>query len=270
MEVKFVSDIHLEFDVPMDPGEGDILILAGDILCARHLDGEDPTLSPYGGEYLRFLDKASKGYNRVLMVMGNHEHYGYNVDKSYDTISRNLPSNIRLLENECEIIDNWMFVGATMWTDCNKGDPITLTHLNDGMNDFRTVRKADGASRFLSVDSYVIHRRSREYFDRMINEAGETGKQVFAITHHAPHENSVMEYYKDDHVMNGGFRSDLSDIMMDRPQLRYWVHGHMHNTSDYMIGDCRVMANPRGYPRTRDGRIFENEGFNPKWKINLT
>jgi Icc-related predicted phosphoesterase len=270
MDVKFISDIHLEFDVPMDPGKGDVLILAGDILCARHLAGEDPMLSPYGSQYLEFLEKCSKGYNRVFMVMGNHEHYGYNIDKSYETISQHLPENIRLLEDECEIIDDWMFIGSTMWTDCNKQDPITLMHLNDGMNDFRTVRKGDGSAKFLSIDSYVIHRSSRAYFDKMISEAGERGLKVFAITHHAPHETSVDDIYKSEQIMNGGFRSDLSDIMLDRPQLRYWVHGHMHNKSDYMIGDCRVMANPRGYPRSKNGKYFENEGFDPKWKIKLT
>jgi len=127
--------------------------------------------------------------------MGNHEHYGFNIDKSYETIRKCLPANVRLLEDECEIINDWMFIGSTMWTDCNKGDPITLLHLNDAMNDFRTVRKGDGAAKFLSNDAYVIHRSSRRYFDKMISEAGEKNLKVFAITHHAPHENSVAEYY---------------------------------------------------------------------------
>jgi hypothetical protein len=28
-----------------------------------------------------------------------------------------------------------------------------------------------------------------------------------------------------------------------------WTHGHMHNTSDYLMGDTRVVCNPRGYDK---------------------
>jgi len=49
--------------------------------------------------------------------------------------------------------------------------------------------------------------------------------------------------------MNGGFSSDLSEFIMDRPQIKYWQHGHHHNESDYMLGETRVVCNPRGYIR---------------------
>jgi Icc-related predicted phosphoesterase len=32
-----------------------------------------------------------------------------------------------------------------------------------------------------------------------------------------------------------------------------WVHGHIHSQSDYHIGETRVIANPRGYPREEVG-----------------
>jgi hypothetical protein len=47
--------------------------------------------------------------------------------------------------------------------------------------------------------------------------------------------------------MNGAFASDLSEFIMDRPQIKLWTHGHMHNQSDYMMGTTRVVCNPRGY-----------------------
>ena len=28
---------------------------------------------------------------------------------------------------------------------------------------------------------------------------------------------------------------------------KFWIHGHMHNTSDYMIAGTNVLCNPRGY-----------------------
>ena len=47
--------------------------------------------------------------------------------------------------------------------------------------------------------------------------------------------------------MNGGYASDLSDFILDHPQIKLWTHGHMHQCFDYMIGSTRVVCNPRGY-----------------------
>jgi hypothetical protein len=51
----------------------------------------------------------------------------------------------------------------------------------------------------------------------------------------------------------------LSEFILDRPQIKLWTHGHVHNVNDYMIGDTRVVSNPRGY-----------EGYEPEtgWQIN--
>ena len=47
--------------------------------------------------------------------------------------------------------------------------------------------------------------------------------------------------------MNCAYFSRLSDFILDHPQIKTWVHGHVHNFTDYMIGDTHVLANPRGY-----------------------
>jgi hypothetical protein len=47
--------------------------------------------------------------------------------------------------------------------------------------------------------------------------------------------------------MNGAFASDLSEFIMDRPQIKLWTHGHMHDPSDYLVDETRVVCNPRGY-----------------------
>jgi Icc-related predicted phosphoesterase len=72
-------------------------------------------------------------------------------------------------------------------------------------------------------------------------------KTYVVVTHHAPSGESVAECYKGDTLMNGAFASDLSELIMDRPQIKLWTHGHMHNMSNYWVGDTRVVCNPRGY-----------------------
>jgi len=34
---------------------------------------------------------------------------------------------------------------------------------------------------------------------------------------------------------------------MDHPQIKLWIHGHTHESFDYMVGDTRIVCNPRGY-----------------------
>ena len=52
--------------------------------------------------------------------------------------------------------------------------------------------------------------------------------------------------------MNGAYSSDLNDFILDNPQIKYWTHGHTHEPFDYMIGNTRVLANPRGYINYED------------------
>jgi hypothetical protein len=58
--------------------------------------------------------------------------------------------------------------------------------------------------------------------------------------------------------MNGAYSSDCTDFIMDRPQIKLWTHGHTHHPFDYMVGETRIVCNPRGY-----------EGYEPEsgWDV---
>ena len=58
---------------------------------------------------------------------------------------------------------------------------------------------------------------------------------------------SVNPMYAHETLMNGGYHSDLSEFILDHPQIKLWTHGHTHHNFDYMIGSTRIVANPRGY-----------------------
>ena len=47
--------------------------------------------------------------------------------------------------------------------------------------------------------------------------------------------------------MNGGYHNSYEDYIMDHPQIKLWTHGHTHERYDYMIGETRIVCNPRGY-----------------------
>ncbi len=131
MRVNLISDLHLEFGDLVLPG-GDVLILGGDIVEAKHLTQS---------KYVRFFNEECSKYREVIYVMGNHEHYGFKFDNTYQQLADNLPGNIHLLENETYELDGVVFIGATLWTDLNKGDPITSYTLKSAMNDYRVITK---------------------------------------------------------------------------------------------------------------------------------
>ena len=69
---------------------------------------------------------------------------------------------------------------------------------------------------------------------------------------------STKPRYKNDTLVNGAYSSDLSEFILDHPQIKLWTHGHTHDTFDYMIGSTRIVCNPRGYINY-EGRADEFE-----------
>lgn len=255
MRVNVISDLHLEFADLELPG-GDILILSGDACESRTLRkhkydpnnilGESPT-GKRTDRAARFFAEELAKYQKVFYVMGNHEHYHSRYDRTADEIREVLPPNVQLMENDHAIVDDVLFLGATLWTDCNKGNPMCVQVLKHGMNDYKAItHKAGDIYRKLDPrDTWETHRRTKEYFKLMVELNRD--KKVVVLTHHAPTLQSIHPHYAHDVDMNGGYASDLSEFILDNENILYWTHGHMHDPSDYMVGQCRVIANPRGY-----------------------
>jgi Icc-related predicted phosphoesterase len=258
------------------PG-GDVLILSGDLCEAKNIKKElynqDMVLFEHERKdqrpdrWYRFLEEECNKYAEVIYVMGNHEHYGFQYQKTLPHIKEQLPSNIHLLENETHTVEDVTFVGATLWTDCNKSDPHTMYYLSQSMNDYRQVTMFNEAKsvyhRLTPEKTLADHYKSKRFITETV-EANPTGKFV-VVTHHAPSKASIKPKYQDDHLMNGGYSSDLSDLILDNPQIKAWTHGHTHDFFDYMIGSTRVMCNPRGY-KYYEGRADE---FDPNFGFDV-
>ena len=77
MDVNLISDIHLNFADLTLPG-GDVLILAGDAMEAGHLRkaDNDKKNTFLADRYRRFINEELIKYRKVIMIAGNHEHYG--------------------------------------------------------------------------------------------------------------------------------------------------------------------------------------------------
>ena len=262
MKLAIASDLHLEFgDIVLKNEGADVLILSGDICIANDLhDHPEPVTSPYAPyidlgsrqkcsyRYRDFLKRVSDEFPKVIYVAGNHEFYHGKWVASLLHLREECAKfpNVHFLERDTIAFDGVTFIGGTLWTDCNKFDPLTLHALGDMMQDYNVIRNDEkGYTKLRPAHSAARHRQTVEYFRHVLSHNKEN--KCVVVGHHAPSTKSIPAEYTNQFSMNGGYASDLSEFILDHPQIKLWTHGHMHDPCDYLIGDTRVVCNPRGY-----------------------
>ena len=307
MIISLVSDLHLDVSKHLEMPGGDVLLIAGDACEARQLVKEyhSTKVLPYtGGSFpcYDFFEFECAKYKKVFYVMGNHEHYGGKFWKTKSELERVLPKNVTILENQTQEYEGVVFIGATLWTDMNNGDQLTLYHMRSMMNDFRCVQNSSRVvnfkafepvnkpvgmtddeflalpttdrfktvfktrpAKFSPEDAVEEHKKSLGYIKTVVEDL-PPWKHAVVVGHHTPSHTSCHPRYKDDQIMNGGYHSDLSEFILDHPQIKLWTHGHTHEVFDYMIGSTRVVCNPRGYQN--DG-YSEDTGWNPNLVLEI-
>jgi predicted phosphodiesterase len=263
VKIGLVSDLHLDISKGMELPGGDVLILAGDACEARTLTKQfhSTKVLPYtGGQFpcSDFFEFELAKYKKVFYVMGNHEHYGGKYWKTLPELRRIMPPNVTILENQCEEYQGVVFIGATLWTDMNKGDGWTMASIANYMNDYSAITyhypQYGSYHKMRPIDTVNMHIASRRYIEETVKQYHD--RPVVVITHMAPSSMSVHERFRGE-WSNAAYYSDLSNLILDNPNIKTWCHGHMHDPSDYMIGDTRVISNPRGYIPYEAGNGFD-------------
>lgn len=253
MRVHVFSDLHLEFGtiefaLAVRAGElAELVLLAGDIDTRR-----------------RGPDWAAAIFTqRVAMIGGNHEAYG---DSLFATIaagrmaaeraSRSRSHEIRFLERETWImvaVDGTpvRLIAATLWTDFDlfgaaaRSSAMARAHLQ--MSDFHQIRIRDEhrqeTRQLEPMDVFRLHSMSRQFLETELSTPFDG--ITIVMTHHAPSMKSVAERFRHD-PLTAAYASTL-DAVIERFQPALWVHGHLHDSCDYRIGETRVVCNPRGY-----------------------
>jgi Icc-related predicted phosphoesterase len=256
MRIQILSDLHVDaggLHRPKLAAGVDVLMVAGDV-CA----GVET-----GFQVLRHYVSPSVP---IVMVLGNHEFYGFGYAKELARARKLAPTHsIHVLENNALEIGNVRFVGATLWTDYelfgpdNRDDCMRTAAM--GLNDHRLIGLTTGGSsdrRFQPLDALALHRQSKIFLEQAL-AAPHSGPTVI-VTHHAPHENSVAPQYRNS-LLTAAFVSDLSPLI-ENHQPTLWVHGHTHTSFDYRVGTTRVICNPAAYGR-------ENPAFNPALVVDV-
>lgn len=266
LKIQVVSDLHLEFgDIFIDNvGDTDVLVLAGDICLA--VDFSNRATKARAARYTDFFKRASDNFKDVIYVMGNHEHYHFDYQETAAALREALTPfpNVHFLDNEVITIGDVTFIGGTLWTNFNNGDPHAMMAAAWGMNDFVVVGNGPDNSRARTkalqpADVMVDHKKMMQLIDETTKNPGK----YVVVGHHAPSSRSVDGRYRNSNL-NDAYYSNLDEFIIDRPDIRLWCHGHMHGSNDYEVGETRIFANARGY-HLRE----ENPNFDPNKQITI-
>ncbi|MBV6273567.1 metallophosphoesterase family protein [Alcaligenaceae bacterium CGII-47] len=248
MRLHIISDLHLSVHgMSVPPLRADLSILAGDI--AR------PAAA---------MQWAATLGRPVLYVPGNHEFYGGSIPETRQRLAQEAHLHgIHLLDQAQIVLNGVRFLGTTLWTDFQlfgaaQAD-AAKTQAAAFMRDFSVIRNAAGQI-FTPEDAIALFKEQAAWLDNALDEPFDGPTVV--ITHHAPALRSVHPRYADS-LVSAGFASDCT-ALMGRASL--WIHGHMHDSSDYSIRGTRVICNPRGY--SKDG-VNENTAFDPAFRIDI-
>lgn len=235
MRVKIASDLHLEFANCkfQNSANADLLVLAGDIFVANR----------WKSQYDKFLNMVTDEFPNILYIMGNHEHYCGDFSRTENILREKFSkySNFHFLNNEKYETQEIIFWGGTLWTDLHNNDPMVCIHGQSAMNDYKVIHYKDRA--LYPSDIYESNQKAMNSLQDFLC----LNKRCVVISHHAPSMQSIDEKYKAEPYLNYLFANQLDFMIEHHPQIVLWVHGHVHNNSDYYVGNTRVVCNPRGY-----------------------
>ena len=266
MKIALASDLHLEFGtISLDNTENaDVLILSGDICVERDILERTVNENDYDDKSSRihkFFEECCARFPAVIYIAGNHEHYHGDYSHTIASLRNRLGylANLHILDKQSIKIDDVTFIGGTLWTDMNKESPHTLYRIKSYMNDYRIIQNSnevvhfkdeDGkfhtrTAKFSPEDSVKDHKAMLKFIAEVVD--GNVSDKFVVVGHHSPSKLSTKPQYEHDVLVNGAYSSDLSEFILDRPQIKLWTHGHTHHEFDYMVGSTRIACNPRGY-----------------------
>lgn len=255
MFIRPASDIHNEFNMftvpPLDTDARGILILAGDIGVGKTRS----TLEP-------FFESVAEQFADVLFIPGNHEYYHgslWTIDEKLEAMCRQ-HLNVHYMNERMMKINGVRFIGATLWTDYNRGNPMVTHSCLETMNDFKKIRTGPKDQHYQRttrpIDFMVLNQRHRQFIEAQLRDAKAAGEDAVVFTHHGPSMLSRPQWERTGPVDYAYYNTGLEDLIMDfGPKV--WIHGHSHYPVDYMLGDTRIVSNPRGYHGLQES-VFED------------
>jgi predicted phosphodiesterase len=237
--VQILSDLHLEvgqqysaFDFP---ATASFLLLAGDI--GRLIDHD---------AYRGFLESQVARYQKVFLVLGNHEFYGLDYQSGLDAARR--------LAEEPSLADGVVLLHRARWDDPDSDLTVLGCTLWSAIQEDAYGIVEAKVKDYQRIDHWTARQHSTIHAeevawlrDQVIQIQAAAGtRRLLIATHHAP---CIEGTSRPEHASNpwtSAFATDLVD-QGGWEGVKTWVFGHTHYSAQFVRGGIRVVSNQRGY-----------------------
>ena len=230
MIIQICSDLHLEkhfepihYKNYITPN-AQILVLVGDI----------GSLYRYS-QLEKFLIDVSKEFEVILFVPGNHEYQVHKkikkiafpiLKKKFDLLKKKI-KNIYILDNESIIINNYCFIGSTLWSKTDIFPKSINIHGID-KNYFN-----------------FLYDHSLNYIKKMIKYSFDKKLKPVILTHYCP---SIKCLNPNRKIIKQLYSSNLDYLINNtKYPINSWIYGHSHYNNNFTTkSNTKIISNQLG------------------------
>lgn len=267
------SDLHLEVGQQYSsfqvPASAPYLVFAGDI----------GRLADYNS-YLDFLRTQTEQFELVFLVLGNREFYTSTFTTGLESARKLekepcLNGRLVLLHQTRYDLPNSRLVvlGCTLWSNVPaEASEIVKAKVKDFQKiDGWTVGHHNAAHE--SDLSWLRQQIGSVQAENKERQKGESERLVLVVTHRAPLVSGTSSPDQAKNAWSPAFTDILSQG--DWTNVKAWIFGHTHYTTELKKGGVKVVSNQRGYvlPGAATGldlKKMENRtGFNVRKVIRI-
>lgn len=244
MKIQYCSDLHLEFQenknylksFPLKP-EGEILLLAGDIVLFKTLNEHDD-----------FFNFCSDNFESTFWIPGNHEFYHYDLVNVKTPLYEKIRENVFLINNLTITYKNVSLVFSTLWSHIPPQHEWTV---QKNVNDFNLIK--NNGKKFNAADFNTLHKNDFNFLQTALAQLTDNPRII--VTHHVP----TLMHYPEQHQhseINSAFATELFDFI-ESSSAAYWIYGHHHcNIPAFKIGNTTMLTNQLGYVQQNEHLLF--------------
>ncbi|KAM4054326.1 calcineurin-like phosphoesterase [Hirsutella rhossiliensis] len=236
--LQILSDLHLEvgqqYSTFAFPATAPFLLLAGDI--GRLVDYN---------RYLCFLQALASRYQKVFLVLGNHEFYGMDYESGLVAAHR--------LSEEPSLANTLVLLDKARWDDPNSNLTILGCTLWSAIPDEACGLVESKVNDFKKIIGWTARKHNKVHADEVawlrhqIARNSDAKRLLVVATHHAPCLEGTSQPGHSDNPWSSAFATDiLTEGGWD--DVKIWAFGHTHYSTDLTLPNgIRLVANQRGY-----------------------
>ena len=293
MKLRLISDVHIDvnsnYNVNLNKGKTNnvFTLVAGDI--SGHPDATT-----------EWVKKNMKGGG--VFISGNHDVYNQDhipLETIKETLHERFPvdGKITYLDFDVgtmtkELEDGTLIVGDVLytdyalpvdgndWGDVERNMFFAVPRMSKtGLNDFFWGRTKDLENGYVPTFSdlpdgvaYLQPKVYLNHFNRAfekITEIVEKNKDrnIILMTHHCLHKNCISRMYCEDQL-NASYVSDKEQWILDHPNIRLILSGHVHIRKHFKVGSTLYVLNPLGYCKDQWEMVDEETNERKTWTPN--